>query len=230
MFVYFNILFYFNSRKEFSMRRIILLICFVLFCKIVIFATIAIPPGTITLDKKTKTYIDATETTVANWAEYLYWLQTTKGIQSEEYINALPDSATCEKLYGATRYFQHPKYKDYPIVGLTYEQAVNYCKWRTDRVNEITKKGKVTYSLPDVYDFQAAYSKQKNNKNFSLTIIPVNQKSKKITGIGYNVQEYTSDPNVILIGSKENTLLFDDFIGINHLLGFRCKAVKINNK
>ena len=59
-----------------------------------------IPPGTVLLDRKTATYMDASEITVFAWAEYLYWVKENNGENSDEYKNALPDSATCEKLYG----------------------------------------------------------------------------------------------------------------------------------
>lgn len=208
-------------------RGFILLIWVVLLCRMEVFAVTFIPPGTTSLDKKAGSYIDVAEITVHDWCEYLQWLKANKGIRSEEYINALPDSAICEKLYGAVRYFQHPKYRNYPIVGLTYEQATNYCQWRSDRVNEKMKKGKVIYTLPDVYDLQMAYKKQKSPKKLPSTIVPINKKSRKISGIGYNVQEYTADPNVVLIGMEGKSLMFDDFTGVNHLLGFRCKALII---
>ena len=35
-----------------------------------------------------------------------------------------------------TQYFRHPAYQDYPVVGVSWQQAVDYCDWRTDRVNE----------------------------------------------------------------------------------------------
>jgi gliding motility-associated lipoprotein GldJ len=33
-------------------------------------------------------------------------------------------------------YLRHPAYSDYPVVGVNWIQASNFCKWRTDRVNE----------------------------------------------------------------------------------------------
>jgi sulfatase modifying factor 1 len=34
-------------------------------------------------------------------------------------------------------YFTHPSYNTYPVVGVSWLQATEYCKWRTDRVNEL---------------------------------------------------------------------------------------------
>ena len=33
-------------------------------------------------------------------------------------------------------YLRHPAYADYPVVGVNWIQAVEFSKWRTDRVNE----------------------------------------------------------------------------------------------
>lgn len=184
-----------------------------------------IPPGTILLDRKTYTYIDASEITVSGWAEYLYWLKKEKGELSEAYLSAIPDSATCEKLYGAFRYFLHPRFRNYPIVGINYSQAIAYCQWRSDRVNEIAKKGKILYVLPDIQDYQLAFDKQKKIKQINFGIEAVNPKKRKLTGIGFNVQELTADSNVIVAGIEEGHLIFDDYRGISYTLGFRCKAI-----
>ncbi|MBP7103131.1 MAG: SUMF1/EgtB/PvdO family nonheme iron enzyme [Bacteroidales bacterium] len=184
-----------------------------------------VPPGTVLLDKKTYTYIDVTEITVLDWAEYLFWLKKEKGEQSEAFLSAIPDSATCEKLYGAFRYFSHPRFRNYPMVGINYSQAIAYCQWRTDRVNEKTKKEKITYVLPDVQDYQMAFEKQKKIRKINSGIEAVNPKKRKLTGIGFNAQELTADSNVIVAGIEEDHLIFDDNRGISYTLGFRCKAI-----
>ena len=56
-------------------------------------------------------------------------------------VNIYPDT-TCwvndfpnanNEMY-AKYYFSHPDYKDYPVVGVTWEQANAYCAWRTKRM------------------------------------------------------------------------------------------------
>uniref|UniRef100_UPI001EF7E9DA hypothetical protein n=1 Tax=Serratia marcescens TaxID=615 RepID=UPI001EF7E9DA len=34
-------------------------------------------------------------------------------------------------------YFRHPSYNNYPVVGVSWKQATDFCIWRTDRVNEL---------------------------------------------------------------------------------------------
>ena len=40
-------------------------------------------------------------------------------------------------MYYVDFYLRHPAYRDYPVVGVNWLQANDYCAWRTDRVNEI---------------------------------------------------------------------------------------------
>ncbi len=45
-------------------------------------------------------------------------------------------------------YFRHPAYDNYPVVGVNWLQANEYCKWRTDRVNEMILVAKSILNLP----------------------------------------------------------------------------------
>lgn len=51
-------------------------------------------------------------------------------------------------------YYRHPAYNNYPVVGVSFKQAVAYCKWRTDRVFEwfLIKKGIIPVNTKQVHD------------------------------------------------------------------------------
>ena len=87
-------------------------------------------------------YIDETEVRNVDYLEYLYWLNRVYGATYPEvYKKALPDTLVWRDKLGnnetfVNNYLRHPSFKNYPVVGVSWEQANNYCVWRTDRVNE----------------------------------------------------------------------------------------------
>jgi gliding motility-associated lipoprotein GldJ len=87
-------------------------------------------------------YIDETEVRNVDYLEYLYWLNRVYGATYPEvYKKALPDTLVWRDKLGnnetfVNNYLRHPSYKNYPVVGVSWEQANNYCVWRTDMVNE----------------------------------------------------------------------------------------------
>jgi formylglycine-generating enzyme len=88
-------------------------------------------------------YIDRTEVANIHYREYLYWLNNV--FDGDEFKavreGALPDTLVWrdELAYNEPMveyYFRHPGYNYYPVVGVTWRQAHDFCLWRTDRVNE----------------------------------------------------------------------------------------------
>lgn len=55
-------------------------------------------------------------------------------------------------------YFVHPKFNQNPIVGITWQQAVRYCQWKTDQLNYWLEKSpyKVTVRLPNQIEWEYA--------------------------------------------------------------------------
>lgn len=103
------------------------------------FENLPAPPGTIELSENR--YFDMTEATNFHWLEYLYWTKRHFGEDSKEYLEMLPDTSVWIQLNGKYRhledfYFSHAAYRDYPVVGISHQQALNFCKWRSDRVME----------------------------------------------------------------------------------------------
>ncbi len=87
-------------------------------------------------------YIDESEVANVHYREYLFWLQRVYGESFPQvYRQALPDTLVwrSELAYNeplVEYYFRHPAYNDYPVVGVTWKQATDYAKWRSNRVNE----------------------------------------------------------------------------------------------
>lgn len=72
---------------------------------------------------------------------YLEWLRHNFVDYPEIYENARPRSVDPGIRYPVndpftSAYLGHPAYSDYPVVGVNWEQAMDYCSWRTDRMNE----------------------------------------------------------------------------------------------
>lgn len=102
-------------------------------------------------------YMDETEVTNVMYLEYLDWLKSVFPPSEENYRNiytgAVPDTLVWRNSLGfnetmVNNYLRHPAYANYPVVGVSWVQAVEFSKWRTNRVNELrleeegyTKKG-----------------------------------------------------------------------------------------
>ena len=117
----------------------------------IVFATIALaalclsftkekpftPPGTVQINDTL--FADETEISNFSWQEYEFWNASIYGKNSKEHLATLPDTLVWREKNSHNEpyvqyYYRHPAYKEFPVVGISYEQAVAFCKWRTERV------------------------------------------------------------------------------------------------
>ena len=86
-------------------------------------------------------YMDETELRNVDYREYLHWISRVFVDYPDVYRKALPDTLVWRSKLAYNEpyvqyYFRHPSYNEYPVVGVNWLQANDYCAWRTDRVNE----------------------------------------------------------------------------------------------
>jgi formylglycine-generating enzyme len=88
-------------------------------------------------------YMDETETSNVHYREYLYWTQRAYGADYPDLVGrATPDTTVWRDPLAYNEpfveyYFRHAAYNNYPVVGVNWYQASNYCEWRWDRLNEL---------------------------------------------------------------------------------------------
>ncbi len=91
-------------------------------------------------------YMDETEVTNVMYLEYLDWIKRVYPPTDENfraiYHGALPDTLVWRNRLGfneimTENYLRHPGYAEYPVVGVSWIQAVEFANWRSDRVGEM---------------------------------------------------------------------------------------------
>ncbi|WP_329804560.1 gliding motility lipoprotein GldJ [Flavobacterium facile] len=90
-------------------------------------------------------FMDETEVTNMMYAEYLFWVKSvyppTEDNYKHIYNGTIPDTLVWRNRLGynetmTNNYLRHPAYANYPVVGVNWIQATEFCEWRTNRVNE----------------------------------------------------------------------------------------------
>ena len=163
-------------------------------------------------------YMDRTEVTNFHWLEYMYWMKRVYyKSYPHVYKKCLPDTLSWRRTLGyreklVNYYLRHPSYRDYPVVGVSWLQATDFCKWRTDRVNEaiLVREGILkwhhasdfhdnsdvgAYNLSDGTD--ALYD---NNENFNSAPENMFSTENYLNG-NYNI-EYSADDGELVKGKN----------------------------
>lgn len=106
-----------------------------------------VPSGTIVIDGDVLA-VDSfytLKTELTNF-QYLEFLASLKKVgKMEEYHLMYPDTNVWKGIYDDNRsiYFKHPAYRDYPVVGVSLEQAKAYCQW----LGEVLEKNFTDYTF-----------------------------------------------------------------------------------
>ena len=116
-------------------------------------------------------FMDRTEVTNVMYLEYLDWLKV-KYYNNEDtkkiYEAALPDTLAWRNPLGfnedmVNNYLRHPAFQNHPVVGISWDQASNYAKWRTNRANE-----RILIDKGYLKDSDSIYYSDFNTKSYLL--------------------------------------------------------------
>lgn len=218
-----------------------------------------VPPGTVQISHNM--YFDRDEVTCLSWVEFQFWTRNMYGSNSAEYKFTLIDTTNWDEHSLKTAWHNAKplalEMRNLPVVGVSYEQAIAFCKWRTERVKYFlsvkNSKSKIDfeYRLPtekewefvsdgsgEVFSNKAA-ANLKWQDNIESKLLPVETFKPNLHGIydlTGNAAEMLLEKNIAKGGSWKDSPedsrngKKQHYTKASPWLGFRCVCeIKDNN-
>ena len=108
--------------------------------------------------------------------EYRFFLEQLRQKDTNQYQKMLPDTIIGWVGYSGFGefYFRDRQFEEYPVLGISYEQAVYYCEWITENYMASTKRKykNVVFKLPTIAQWtSAAYGESNSLPCESKTLV-----------------------------------------------------------
>ena len=170
-----------------------------------------------TLPMNSRLCMDMTEVSGQMYKAFLEDMKVTYGDGSKEYINNLPDFRKWEELFpGNTmavisrQFLEDDVYALMPIVAVSYEQAVKFCDWRTQKFKDelATMDPKRRAAFPKDFKFRlptAAEWARIRFMNQEKAMLKEIDKTAKATSKAYKLKKNTTLNNNLKISNIFST-------------------------
>ncbi|MCW3072791.1 MAG: hypothetical protein JWO44_2681 [Bacteroidetes bacterium] len=130
---------------------------------------------------------------LVTFREYKEYLSAIKDSSMELYQKSLPDTGIAPKdVY--LNYISNSEYDDFPVLGISWDNAMKFCKWKTQKENHGDSLSFI-YRLPALSEWLSAYAyyeeKKTNgdfNKNYSDWLL--NSKDESFYDFADSLQGY----------------------------------------
>lgn len=143
--------------------------------------------------------------------EYRNFLTSIIALDTQLYKTLLPDTNVWRGPLNYSEpyfiyYFRHPAFNDYPVIGVSYEQSIEYCKWLTKNylLSKSLKFKNVQFNLPSKNQWIAAAAG--NNNYVGLDINLINSKGQYTSNFRAFSQSGIMRKDSIKITKKDSSI------------------------